>query len=46
MAQAESMDDLKRVFADAYKRTAGMKLQQNVQAIYAECKTKLEVTSE
>lgn len=46
MAQAESMDDLKRIFADAYKRTAGMKLQQNVQAIYTECKTKLEVTSE
>lgn len=46
MAQAENMDDLKRIFADAYKRTAGMKLQQNVQAIYAECKTKLEVTSE
>ncbi|EAP9713348.1 recombinase RecT [Salmonella enterica] len=46
MAQAESMDDLKRIFADAYKRTAGMKLQQNVQAIYAECKAKLELTSE
>lgn len=46
MAQVESMDDLKRIFADAYKRTAGMKLQQNVQAIYAECKAKLEVTSE
>lgn len=46
MAQAGSMDDLKRVFADAYKRTAGMKLQQNVQAIYAECKSKLEVISE
>lgn len=46
MAQAESMDDLKRIFADAYKRTAGMKLQQNVQAIYAECKTNLEATSE
>lgn len=46
MAQAESMEDLKRIFADAYKRTAGMKLQQNVQAIYAECKAKLEVTSE
>lgn len=44
MAKAENMDDLKRVFADAYKRTAGMKLQQNVQAIYAECKSKLEVT--
>ncbi|HBB6752243.1 TPA: recombinase RecT [Citrobacter freundii] len=46
MAQAENMDDLKRIFADAYKRTVGMKLQQNVQAIYAECKAKLEVTSE
>lgn len=46
MAQAENMDDLKRIFADAYKRTAGMKLQQNVQAIYAECKAKLEMTSE
>lgn len=46
MAQAESMDELKHIFADAYKRTTGMKLQQNVQAIYAECKSKLEVTSE
>lgn len=46
MAKAETMDDLKRIFADAYKRTAGMKLQQNVQAIYSECKSKLEVTSE
>lgn len=46
MAQAENMADLKRIFADAYKRTAGMKLQQNVQAIYSECKAKLEVTSE
>lgn len=46
MAQAENMDDLKRIFADAYKRTTGMKLQQNVQAIYAECKAKLEVSSE
>ncbi|MDK9585819.1 RecT family recombinase [Lelliottia wanjuensis] len=46
MAKTETMDDLKRIFADAYKRTAGMKLQQNVQAIYAECKSKLEVTSE
>lgn len=42
MAKAETMDDLKRVFADAYKRTVGMKLQQNVQAIYHECKSKLE----
>lgn len=46
MAQAENMADLKRIFADAYKRTVGMKLQQNVQAIYAECKAKLEATSE
>lgn len=46
MEKAETMDDLKRIFADAYKRTSGMKLQQNVQAIYAECKAKLEVTSE
>ena len=46
MAHAETMDDLKRIFADAYKRTAGMKLQQNVQAIYSECKAKLEATSE
>ena len=42
MAQAENMDDLKRIFSDAYKRTAGMKLQQNVQAIYSECKMKFE----
>lgn len=42
MAKAETMDELKRVFADAYKRTAGMKLQQNVQAIYTECKNKFE----
>lgn len=46
MAKAETMDDLKRVFADAYKRTVGMKLQQNVQAIYHECKSKLEAASE
>jgi recombination protein RecT len=39
MAQAETLDDLK-IFPDAYKRTAGMKLQQNVQAIYSECKPK------
>ena len=42
MAEADSMDSLKRIFAEAYKRTNGMKLQQNVQAIYAECKMKLE----
>lgn len=46
MAESDSMDGLKRIFAEAYKRTQGMKLQQNVQAIYAERKAKLEVTSE
>ncbi|NHV08277.1 DNA recombinase [Cronobacter turicensis] len=46
MAQAETMDDLKRKFAEAYKLTAGMKLQQNVQAVYAECKLKLEAANE
>ncbi|HCP3518289.1 TPA: DNA recombinase, partial [Escherichia coli] len=40
------MDDLKRYFAEAYRLTSGMKLQQNVQAIYMECKAKLEVASE
>lgn len=42
MNNAETMDDLKRHFAAAYKLTAGLKLQQNVQAVYAECKSKLE----
>ncbi|WP_105624056.1 recombinase RecT [Cronobacter malonaticus] len=46
MAQSETMDDLKRKFAEAYKLTAGMKLQQNVQAVYAECKVKLEAAYE
>ncbi|EPP1043802.1 recombinase RecT [Cronobacter sakazakii] len=46
MAQSETMDDLKRKFAEAYKLTAGMKLQQNVQAVYAECKVKLEAANE
>ncbi|MDU4001399.1 recombinase RecT [Pluralibacter gergoviae] len=40
MASAETMDDLKRYFAEAYRLTSGMKLQQNVQAIYSECKVK------
>lgn len=42
MEKAETMDDLKIHFQSAYKMTAGMKLRQNVQAIYAECKAKLE----
>lgn len=46
MEMAESMDELKRTFADAFKLTRGMKLQQNIQAIYAECKAKLEATNE
>lgn len=41
MAQAENMDELKKYFAEAYKMTAGMKVQKNVQAIYHECKSKL-----
>lgn len=40
MASAETMEDLKRHFAEAYRLTNGMKLQQNVQAIYSECKVK------
>ena len=43
MELAQNMDELKPLFAEAFKITRGMKLQQNVQAIYAECKTKLEV---
>lgn len=46
MEMAESMEELKRTFADAFKLTRGMKLQQNIQAIYAECKAKLEATNE
>ncbi len=46
MEMSENMDELKRTFADAFKLTRGMKLQQNIQAIYAECKAKLEATNE
>lgn len=42
MAHAETMADLKCHFAEAYRLTAGMKLQQNIQAIYSECKIKFE----
>lgn len=42
MEQAETMADLKRHFAEAYRLTTGMKLQQNIQAIYSECKIKFE----
>lgn len=40
MSQAETMRDLKLKFQEAFKLTMGMKLQQNVQAIYLECKSK------
>lgn len=42
MSQAETVADLKKYFAEAYRMTAGMKLQQNVQAIYHECKYKFQ----
>ena len=40
MAKAETLFDLKIKFQEAFKMTMGMKLQQNVQAIYHECKPK------
>jgi len=43
MALAESLDELKALFAEAFKMTRGMKLQQSVQAIYHDCKVKFEV---
>lgn len=46
MPLCENMNELKAVFQQAYKMTTGSPLQKNVQAIYAECKTKLEVASE
>lgn len=42
MERAETMHDLKMHFQTAYRMTVGMKLQQNVQAIYSECKMKFE----
>lgn len=42
MESAETMHDLKMHFQAAYRMTTGMKLQQNVQAIYSECKMKFE----
>lgn len=44
MSLAESMHELKTAFQQAYKMTAGLPLQKNVQAIYAEAKNKFEVT--
>lgn len=46
MGMAESMNELKIAFQKAYKMTAGMKLQQSVQAIYTERKSILEAASE
>ena len=40
MAKAETLFDLKIKFQEAFKLTMGMKLQQDVQAIYHECKPK------
>lgn len=45
MELAQNMDELKPLFAEAFQVTRGMKLQQNVQAIYKECKAKFEVTT-
>lgn len=40
MALAQSENELKPLFAEAFKMTRGKDLQQNVQAIYNDCKTK------
>ncbi len=42
MRQAANMHALKTHFQAAYKMTAGMRLQQEVQAVYAKCKAKFE----
>lgn len=44
MSMAESMNELKVAFQQAYKMSSGHPIQKNVQAIYAEAKRKLEVT--
>lgn len=44
MPVAKSINELKRLFQQAYKMTAGMPLQKNVQQIYSEAKSKFEVT--
>lgn len=46
MPLAEGLNELKVLFQQAYKMTTGNPLQKNVQAIYAECKAKLEVAHE
>lgn len=46
MEKAETMNALKTHFQSAFRMTAGMKLQQNVQFVYAECKAKLEAVTQ
>lgn len=46
MEKAEAMESLKQAFAEAFRLTRGMKLQQNVQAVYTECKAKFEVATD
>lgn len=42
MSLCENMSELKSIFKNAYRMTAGMAVQQNVQQIYLEAKNKLE----
>ncbi len=42
MAMSETMGELKELFKQAYRMTAGMPLQQNVQQIYSTEKARLE----
>ncbi|MGP2520496.1 recombinase RecT [Pantoea ananatis] len=44
MGMAETLNELKGLFQQAYRMTNGMPLQKNAQQIYAEAKSKLEVT--
>lgn len=46
MPLAEGMTELKAIFQQAYRMTTGNPLQKTVQAVYAECKAKLEVGNE
>lgn len=45
MPLCASLNELKGVFQTAYRLTAGMPVQQNVQQIYHEAKTKLEIAA-
>ncbi len=44
MPLAQSLNELKALFQQAYRMTSGLPIQKNVQAIYADAKVKLEVT--